>query len=184
MLRKIILIPLFLMCVAGCSTTHIESNKDNTYQKPLNRVLIYLSLKKSVYDPSLVAKLLSEKLDKHGVFTQVIIQKDTESEDMQTVLTNATNTYKPNQILTVLTTEDNSFIAWGGLGPRAKPYLVEKHDIGLDLIVYDVTLRKNIWRALVYGTSKPLENSLADTVIQKLDVDGLLPASATTNKIP
>lgn len=184
MLRKTMLIPFFLMCVAGCSTTHIESNKDTTYQKPLSRVFIYLSLKKSVYNPSLVAKLLSEKLDKHGVLTQIVLQSDTEYGDMQAVLTNAANTYKPDQILTVLTTEDNGLRVIGGLGPGGLPYMLEKHITELDITVRDVALRKNIWRALIYGTSKPLENSLTDTFIQKLEIDGLLPANATTNKIP
>jgi hypothetical protein len=184
MFRKIILIPLLFMCVAGCSATHIESNKDNTYQRPLNRVLICLSLKNSVYDPLLVAKLLSEKLGAHGVLTQVIVLKDTESEGMQAVVTNASNTYKPNQILTVLTTEDNSLRVIGGMGPGAQPYLIEKHLTELDITVHDVALQKNIWRAIVNGRSKPIDNSLADTIIQKLDADGLLPASAMTHKTP
>lgn len=177
------LIPLFLICVTGCQTISVESNKDSAYRKPLSRVLIYLSIKKSVYDPSIVAKQLSEKLAEHGVLTQTIIKKETASEDMQAVLSNAASIYSPDQILTILTKEDNSFRAFG-LGGGANVYSVERHVVFLDVTVSDVVTSKNIWRAFVYGMSKPLENSLVDTIMQKLDVDSLLPAPITTNKTP
>jgi hypothetical protein len=158
----------------GCSSTRIQTNKDATYVKKLDRVLISNSLNNLILfgrsNAEGVTKGLSDRLSKYGVIVQTVVpyQNIPESEEGKQVK-EAIATFKPSQLMELLP-----------ISVRID-YNNNNFNFKLESSIYDAATMKTVWRSQIESSeTKLLQGSeldtdkLVDAVVKKLEEDGLL----------
>lgn len=175
MYKSFLLILISIFIAAGCTSVNIVSNKDTSYTKKLDRVIVTNNFgSNSQENPRLVAYArpllpviqgLSDKLAKRNV--NAYSGAPLANAD---ALKEAVATFNPNQILELNLKQYKS--------TRSGNHTYE--DYSLELGIYDLSLRKIVWKSSVLVSYhfdlfiKIDLDKVTDDIMKKMESDGLL----------
>jgi hypothetical protein len=174
MIRKLWLLLLVLLMLAGCANTYenlynkVHSNKEATYIKTLDRILISISsLEHSSLKAEEVAARFYYKLSGRGITVQTIVLKNPNPLELDRGKELAAQIYlfKPNQIMEMAVTNAMQ------TGYNSSYWLESK--------IHDTATNKQVWRSTYFSKSSLKADKFVDEVVQKLEADGLLPQPIT-----
>lgn len=169
MFGKFCLLLLSLFILTGCANTNtvpntaVDAKKDAPYEKTLDRVLISMSLDHSFFDEKEIAQSFSNRLSKRGITIKTIVLKPNPLDlEPGKNLKVAIWAFVPHQVFEISVIR--SFISSMG-----SSFVLEGK-------LYETATNKQVWHFTYSGSGARLEaDRFVDTVIQKLDADGLLP---------
>lgn len=175
MFKKFWLPLSFLLIFTGCTSVDINSNKDATYNKKLDRIVISDNLSSNPFfgerwEP--VIQGLSHSLTNRGLSVQTIAPRREYQSEKGKDLKQAIASFMPNQVIE--------------LNPLKYQTGQNYNSYTLQVTIYDAMNMKAVWKSSVLLTQGGLSNidpkKFANELIQKLEADGLLiPVSKGTN---
>lgn len=158
----------YLLVLTGCSSIDITSNKDATYDKKLDKVLLVNNLGanpffgKKKWEPVVLA--LSDSLAKRGLTMHTIVPRMEIQSEKGKDLKEAIASFLPTQVME--------------LNPAQFRTVQNYRTYTLQVSVYDAMNMKAVWKSSVVFSAEGLTGldteKIVNTVIQKLEADGFL----------
>ena len=166
MLKRFFPAVLVLLTLFGCAArVNVASNKDATYQNKIDRLLISISLNKTYLSASNVSQSFLAKLSARGVSVETLVRKPLELDSSEAMRA-AIAKFKPTQVM--------ELVATSTISDRYRLIAFT-----LESSIYDTKIAKRIWRSSINfkgseGDPQKNADKFVDTVIEKLQADGLL----------
>ncbi len=178
MLARCFIAIFVFFTITSCASplkVNIESKRDTAYLEKIDNILIFVSLDKICTESSPVSQSFITKLSARDVVTESLVIHSDDSKDVQK---NALTRFKPKQVMYLIPKVIKTSTITSG---NKK---VGAHVLGwtLESSLYDTNTKKRIWRSSIEWVSgrhcgQESSDIMVEEIIEKLEADGLLPAS-------